>query len=1244
LKLSYGSESVTISLEDLLDGSDFDPGSHALATDILDYVSPGRIYALLEALDAITDHDGVAVVSGFITDSPKVPLTRNWPGAAIVSRRDRAPYTHHRSELEAALVNTSWLLGGIELDSDRRSRVLLVKSERRRGPHAAEGHELRSRWPDLESGLQQSRDRVAELSSRIADLQRAVAAKEQATRDLQRQLEQAQASLAAESAAAAEHAADIQARATERESELTATLGELERQTAELADARDDAVRRLGQANERAAKATQSAQERKKKLDKATRQLERLRNRRTVRLALAVASLGRPIFRAVRRIRTGKPASSAAKTRRPVLPVAAKRSIPTTTAALTSAMRKQRSGVGVSTGPLVSIVVVTRDGYRHLNRLLPALRDRTAYQNIELIVVDNGSTDDTHELLKTDWGFPLRVIDNDHNTSFSVGNNQGLAVATGELILLLNNDVDPINTEWLGAMVETLTSHEDCGAVGALLVYPEFDGDEPPPHVIQLGIQHSGIRFTWRDGVPRAVNLGRGDDPTDPQLADIIAVPAATAACLLLRTDTLRQIGGLNEDYVYGTEDVDLGLKLKSAGLNVVVDGRAALFHHEFGTQDVMANEVKRINRMGNLQTFAESWSPRLARTLLLDLFEPDRKWLVNERPIVAITLTRDDPASGWGDWYTAHELGDAFDRLGWEVRYAARYREQWYELDDDVDLVISLLDLCDARRLPQNAYKIAWIRNWVDRWVSHEWIDDFDLVLASSDVAMDIVAEKTGHSPHKVPLATNPDRFSPQPDDPTYISDYAFTGNSWGASRELVDLLEVRPGERYLLFGKGWDEQPRWSRYWRGHLPYDQLPALYSNTKIVLDDTAGPTKPYGAVNSRVFDALAAGTLVLTDNVIGARELFGDLLPTYSSREELRSQLDKYLGDDDLREKTASRLQAQVRQNHTYDIVAQKILEVAQEHLMRPKVAIKIGPPNHEEAEAWGDTHFARALAGGLRNLGYQTDIQILPEWDAPDRQDADLVVHLRGLVPYVPRAAQVNVLWVISHPDDVSPGECDQFDLVLVASETAADRLRSQTSVPVHTMHQATDTERFQTTDADPELATELLFVGNSRKKERIAVKWSIEAGLPLTVYGADWEGIIDQTYVKDSYFPNERLNEAYVSADIVLNDHWPDMRAEGIVSNRIFDALACGAFVISDDVAGIDELFAGAVPTFTSREELHKLVDHYLKNPAGRKLLSKRGQDIVRESHSFAARAAQIDELAKPLLAGRKLTVAAD
>ncbi len=128
-------------------------------------------------------------------------------------------------------------------------------------------------------------------------------------------------------------------------------------------------------------------------------------------------------------------------------------------------------------------------------------------------------------------------------------------------------------------------------------------------------------------------------------------------------------------------------------------------------------------------------------------------------------------------------------------------------------------------------------------------------------------------------------------------------------------------------------------------------------------------------------------------------------------------------------------------------------------------------------------------------------------------------------------------------------------------------------------------------------------LFVANSRNADRIVVRELADAGVDLALYGAHWERtpLPDGVWRAD-HVPNDQLPAYYAAADIVLNDTWPDMAAHGFISNRLYDAAAAGAFVLSDAVDGIEAEFDGGVVTFTDGADLRAKVRAYLDDPARR------------------------------------------
>jgi GT2 family glycosyltransferase/spore maturation protein CgeB/predicted nucleic acid-binding Zn-ribbon protein len=863
--------------------------------------------------------------------------------------------------------------------------------------------------------------------------------------------------------------------------------------------------------------------------------------------------------------------------------------------------------------PPVSIVVPTRNGREHIERLVAGLSERTDYPQLELIVVDNASEDGTLEFLAgLELPFPLQTIANEEPATFSAANGQGAAAAAHDHVLFLNNDIEPFEPGWLRELVAA-HQREGVAAVGATLLRSPSG---PDPELRDRTVQHRAVKFrAGADGV-RAYNAGDGADLFEAGFGVEERVPAVTAAALLMTRERFEEVGGFGERYRFGTEDVDLGLKLTASGDAVVATGRSVLYHRESVSQDAEGRDFMRNNRLVNRRVFLERWGPQVRRSYRLGRLRRDPFWTDGEGPHVAITVTSLDPAAGWGDWYTAHEIGEALAAIGWRVTYVERRGEAWYDLPGDLDYLLALMDPFDLRRVPPQVTTIVWIRNWTERWLERPWFERADLLLVSSARSREIIEEATGRQTIPFPLAANPERFRPLPADKERASDYVFTGNHWGKDRDIQAGLQPGPGERLAVYGKGWDEVPEIAPHWRGAAPYEELPAIYSSAKLVLDDTSGPTLPYGAVNSRVFDALAAGTLPITNCEAGVRELFGPEFPVWSDAESLRAQIDALLGDEERREALARRFRGEVLSRHTYAHRARRLAAALEEHEEKRSFCIKIGAPNWEEAERWGDLHFARAIQRDLRRRGHPCAIQVLEEWESDEGLVHDVAIVIRGLSRHLPKPGQLNVLWNISHPADLGAEECDGYDLVCVASARFAEELRGRTSTPVVVLEQATDPALFYR-DPSPDYEHDLVYVANSRGVLRPIVRDLLPTERDLAIYGANWDGLIDTRYVVAEHVANEELRKVYSSAKVVLCDHWDDMREHGFVSNRIYDALACGASVISDPVPGL-EAFEGVL-TYETPEQLAELVDEVLGT-------SERPRGQLPEGNAFSDRVEEL------------------
>ena len=701
-----------------------------------------------------------------------------------------------------------------------------------------------------------------------------------------------------------------------------------------------------------------------------------------------------------------------------------------------------------TTGPLVSVVVTNRDGEAHLRRLLDGLRTRTQYSPIELVLVDNDSTDSSLSIFD-DWDGDKRLIANKRNASFSAANNQGIRAAAGEYVLLANNDIEPIHPDWLGFMVESL--EEGVAAAGAMLVYPKRPKRKHAPAHPDLTVQHLGTYFEYSKWGVRAVNMGSGSDPLSTVAPDRREVPAVTAACLLARRSDLLA-NPFDEHYWYGSEDWDLCLRLAERG-KIVVDERAVLFHHEFGTQDRYMSDEWLEGRSRNHQRFNGLWGPALMRKLRAEVLGPSSGWFFRGEltPILCVTSGSDAPTQR-----VAEQLREQARQTGWNVT-----EEE-------------------------------------SRWC---------------DVAMAVVP------PRDV---------------------------QWFAGLDTSIAVVV-------------NREDEWAR----------TGSLDAATKVITADDAGRAR---------LNAVWGSGIVEVEKGLGE--------PTDST--------------------TFTRL---------LDIVAPK------PETMR--IGISTCAPDWEKAQFWGDTHLARGLMRAFRRLGHEATELIMSDWDGAKAASCDVVLHLRGLTRRPAARGQWNILWVISHPDRLEPGECDDYDLVASAGQLHAEQLSAEIGRPVHFMPQATDADTFKLGPRNVDYEAPVLYVGNARWPNRRAPRWLMRNHRAFHLYGKNWEEFPESQFVRRDYIPNQELATAYRSASVVVADHHGSMRTNGFIANRLFDVLASGGVVLSDDVGGLHQLFDDLVPTYSDARELESQLRILLADASLRRRLAAEGRQVVLSGHTLDHRA---------------------
>ena len=252
--------------------------------------------------------------------------------------------------------------------------------------------------------------------------------------------------------------------------------------------------------------------------------------------------------------------------------------------------------VPFSSAPLVSVVVPVHNQWPMTCKCLHSLVNADTTLPIEILVVDDASTDATPARLAEVAG--LRTIRLEDNVGFTLACNAAVAEVKSPYVVLLNNDTE-VQTGWLDALYDTATALEDVGLVGARLIYPDGSLQEA-----------GGIIF----GDGNAWNYGRGFSGDDPRCLHRRTVDYVSGAAMLIKKEFFTEIGGFDSRFAPAYyEDVDLAFSARAAGLRVIYEPNAIVVHHEGASHgtDVAAG-LKSYQRR-NRSLFAEKWRDQLS-------------------------------------------------------------------------------------------------------------------------------------------------------------------------------------------------------------------------------------------------------------------------------------------------------------------------------------------------------------------------------------------------------------------------------------------------------------------------------------------------------------------------------------------------------------------------------------------------------------------------------------------------------
>ena len=249
--------------------------------------------------------------------------------------------------------------------------------------------------------------------------------------------------------------------------------------------------------------------------------------------------------------------------------------------------------------PLVSILIPNKDHTDDLDRCIRSIEEKSTYHNYEYIIIENNSElEETFAYYKKleEENPKAHVVYWDGEFNYSAINNYGASFANGEYLLLLNNDVEVINGDWLEEMLG-YCMREDVGIVGARLYYPDDT------------IQHAGVVVGFGGIAGHAfVQQKRGTTGYCHRIICAQDYSAVTAACMMVKKSVFDEVGGLTEELKVAFNDIDFCMKVRQTGKLVVYNPYAELYHYESKSRGLEDTPEKVARFNSEIKKFSDRW------------------------------------------------------------------------------------------------------------------------------------------------------------------------------------------------------------------------------------------------------------------------------------------------------------------------------------------------------------------------------------------------------------------------------------------------------------------------------------------------------------------------------------------------------------------------------------------------------------------------------------------------------------
>lgn len=391
--------------------------------------------------------------------------------------------------------------------------------------------------------------------------------------------------------------------------------------------------------------------------------------------------------------------------------------------------------------PRISIITLNHNGARLLDALYASIDAHNSYLDLEFILVDHASTDNSLEVARG-WQMRLpafRIVVCDQNHSFSYSNNRAAEVATGDVLFFVNNDIQFVDD----AIPRLLAALHDSG--DGVIGMKQFKSKPGQQLNLPAPYHHIGVRFRWARRLRYLTPYEVVPSSRDSELSRLPAhFPAVTGALMMCQRADFLGVGGFGEDYIYGYEDIDLCLKFRiGLGRAIISVNDIYAFHEDGSTRKKRPGKIRRKQHRANIETFDRRCGPALRREMLGLILGDDGSSFGRPLKICAIPP---DGKEKFAAWPFLHALAEA---KGWIVH--VRKAKLKGQMTVSADLVLNYNPAFSPHQIKSKFAHTAFIamtNNGLSGWKAPGYLEGYDIAFTTSDAAADAVREATGIRP----------------------------------------------------------------------------------------------------------------------------------------------------------------------------------------------------------------------------------------------------------------------------------------------------------------------------------------------------------------------------------------------------------------------------------------------------------------------------------------------------------------